>query len=486
MAHVEMQLLSRIIRTGCISQVVEWGLMEDDFRTTEGRGLYISILGYWHAVETRGAVPGPYLIKQYYPTFEFCDDPSMTVEALCAEVRRNRVAGEIRELMGNVIADVDVDPMAALQTLVHHSGRLQSIGMKTNDLHLSDGVEDLWQRYQRAKNGMAVGRVSWPWEPIEQQTMGIQDDDYIVLYGRPKSMKSFVLSEMAARAYDQGKNVLVYTKEMPAWQLFRRTAACIAHLPYNELRLGQLNEYHEQVFANLLEMVREQARATNGRHNITCISGRDAPAGQDSMSWVRSKMQKYHPDIVFIDGLYLMSSDKKVGRDHERVASISRAARDLVLEMGIPMVATMQANRKAAQHQNAELDEIAYSDAIGQDATVAMRVINEKQDAIVNGVKVPTIALVIAGSREFQLHGMRIGKMPCADFSFKQVMTEGDIAKATEKDNEGGEDEKKKDKKGELKRTPITTQGQRAPVNGITQEVQKSLDNVNETLNKLS
>src|ERR1019366_4995900 len=109
-----------------------------------------------------------------------------------------------------------------------------------------------------------------------------------------------------ACAYDQGKHVLIYTKEMPAWQLFRRVAACVAHLPYNEFRLGKLTVGDEERFNQLIKMVADQAQATYGQHNITCISGKDAPAGQDSMSWVRSKIEKYKPDIAFIDGLYLM------------------------------------------------------------------------------------------------------------------------------------------------------------------------------------
>lgn len=461
MAHIEMQLLSRIVREGVLSKTLDWGITPTDFRTTEGRGLFVQILGYWRANDTQGAIPGPYLIKEAYPTFEFCDDPSMTVEALCAEVRRNRLGLEMKEIIGNKLADIEIDPIGALNTIVSDFQRLQNIGLKNHDSRFDDAMEDLRIRYENAKYGVGMSSLLWPWEPFNEQTLGIQEDDYIVLYGRPKSMKSFVLSAMAASAYDQGKNVLVYTKEMPAWQLFRRVGAFIARLPYSELRLGRLSPEDEMRFNDLYHLVVDQARITNGRHNIVCISGRDAPAGQDSMSWVRSKVDKYKPDIIFIDGLYLMSADGKPGKDHERVASISRAARDLVLATHIPLVATMQANRDAAKHGNAELNEIAYSDAIGQDATVAIRTINDKND------DVPTVSLVVGGSREFKLHGIKINARPCVDFSFNREMTEKEIMKAAEKDAEGSEISDKKTPKA-ITRQP--TNKNNVPTSNITSE----------------
>jgi hypothetical protein len=137
-------------------------------------------------------------------------------------------------------------------------------------------------------------------------------------------------------------------------------------------------------------------------------------------------VEKHNPDLVCIDGMYLMSDVKGARKDHERVMNISRALRGLVLSTNVPVVATVQANRGAAAHGKGNLDEIAYSDAIGQDATIAMRVINDKGS--------PTISLVMAGSREFELAGFRIYGIPATNFSDHSLLTEKEITKAKEKD----------------------------------------------------
>jgi hypothetical protein len=446
--HVELQLLSRVIQTGQLADVLEWGIQEEDFRTTEGRGLFNHLIGYWKASETSGSVPGPRSFEQLYPSFEFCDDASMTLDALCAEVRRMRIILETREAMTEANEIVDVEPITAVSRLLDRLMMTRSLGMKSHDDLYSSAIDEQVRRYQMAERGIQTCCFNWPWDLLNEATGGVQDDDYIVIYGRPKSKKTFVLGEFIASTYDQGKCVMVYTKEMPTWQIYRRVTAAIARLPYNEYRLGKMSPEHRQNFYMVADMIRTQAKATGGRHNIIAISGRDAPAGQDNMTWLRGKIEKYKPDAVFIDGLYLMSADRKTGKDHERVMQISRAARQTVLDTHIPLIATMQANRQASKNGDAELDEIAYSDAIGQDATCAIRSINEKGSP-------PTIALVLAGSREFELNGIRIGGMPYSDLSFKEAMTDKEVAKAKAKDAD--EEEKKKKDEPKPIRTPVSS-----------------------------
>jgi hypothetical protein len=185
------------------------------------------------------------------------------------------------------------------------------------------------------------------------------------------------------------------------------------------------------------------------RQNFICLSAQDIQGGGDTIPWLRSKVEKHMPDVQFVDGLYLLSDadGRKNKSSHEKMTGISRGYRQLILDTKIPGIATLQANRKAAGHSNAELDEIAYSDAIGQDATIAARVIAEKT--------APTIALVFGGSREFEMHGLRIGGEPATDFDEKGLLTEKDITKAKEKDA-GDEEAETKGAAAKPRRQPVT------------------------------
>jgi hypothetical protein len=142
---------------------------------------------------------------------------------------------------------------------------------------------------------------------------------------------------------------------------------------------------------------------------------------------------------MFIDGMYLMSPENtKLVKTNERLENVSRAARQMVLDLKTPLICTLQANRQAAKHDKGELDEIAMSDAFSQDCTVAMRVIRDKARQP-DGKQ--TVSLIVAGAREWDIEGIRVYAEPCTDFGFHSILSDKEIAKA--KDQESADLEKK-------------------------------------------
>jgi hypothetical protein len=426
MANAEMQLLSRIVRTGELGSVIDWGVVESDFRTNEGKSIWRYIAGYYAEASTRGSVIGERIYGSLFPQIPLYDDASMTLPALCHELRRGRIVAEAKEACLALSDTIEGDPIAAIAALHVQAQNLIALGTtKNHDVPFVDSMTRMLAKYEQIKNGVHTSsRMRWPWEILNDHTMGIHEEDFIVLFGRPKSMKTWVLNYIMASAFMQDKTALIYTKEMTPDSISQRTAACIAQLPYQELRSGKLLPHDEYNLSCLLNAAQDKY----SRANLIFLDGREVGAGNDTVPWIESKIEKYKPHIVFIDGMYLLSDTSKSGKtaDWQRVTNISRAVRNMVLHTRTPVIATMQATRGAAKHSEGNLDEIAYADAVAQDATIAMRVINEKH--------LNTIACVIAGSREFKLHGFRIHGVPATNFTFHSEMSESDISEAEKRD----------------------------------------------------
>lgn len=418
MATWDQQLLSRVILTGDIGPIAKWGITYDDFQTPEGRTIFQHLTRYFSMPETAGAVLGTNALREQYPTFQIIDDPSMTVEALCHEVRQNRCKVETRMLMQRTASLIETDPVAAFRVIQNAAEMLQRLqNGKATDVFAEDAVQRNITNMELRESGVDMSICPWPWQPLQEATGGIEKDDFVVLYGRPKSMKSWVLTALIAWCWQQGKRILIYTKEMTADNMFLRIAAIIAGVRYHELRRAKLSPYEKKLMYDVLKVL----RAVRHEQPMVCLSGQDTGEGGDTVPWLRSKIEEHKPDICFIDGMYLMS-DMRGGpkqKDNFRVQNISRDLRRTVLDTGIPIICTIQANRDAAKNKEANLDEIAFSDAIGQDATLAMRVINEKNQ--------PTIALMVGGSREFSLDGFRIYGVPATNFSDAGPITEGEL-----------------------------------------------------------
>ena len=375
--------------------------------------------------ETQGAVLGESALRQMYPTFQMVDDPSMTIEALCHEVRQNRCRTEGRNLVSKFVEILEVDAKQAIGQLSSQTGYLQRlVSGKAADRYADEAIDAIMQNYELVAAGYDMSICSYPWFPLQDESGGIRVDDYIVIYGRPKSMKSWVLAYLIAWAFEQGKRILIYTKEMTADNVFQRVCAILAGVRYSEFRKGKLTEHERE----LLYQTKNYIKAMRATQPMVCLSGKDAGEGGDTVPWLRSKIEEHKPDIAFIDGMYLMSDARGSARqkDNARVQNISRDLRQTILETGVPIICTLQANRAAAQNKEANLDEIAFSDAIGQDATLAMRVINEKH--------VPTLALMVGGSREFDLDGFRIHGIPATNFEYAGPITMDELLSAAEAD----------------------------------------------------
>ena len=464
MSSRELQLISRIINRGEIDKVVEWGIQAEDFRTGVANQMFKYLQSYYSMTQSKGSVIGPVAAAQVFPNFALCDDQHMTTDALCFEVRQNRIALECSEKLDKIREEMAINPMAACNKLSQLATEMIQLGSgKATDTMFGNAYDRILNKYQLLKAGLDTSIGKYPWSLLQQATMGLQEDDYIVIYGRPKSYKSWMLAYMAMDLFMNDKKVVIYTKEMTADNIFKRIVACLAQVPYQEFRTAKLEYNHEKALYDAHKLV----TSLHGRDRIIALSGKDAPEGGDTVPWLKSKIKTYQPDVCIVDGLYLMSDVKRNKDKHAKVASISNDLRQIPLETRVPILATLQANRAAAKHNEANFDELAFSDAIGQDATLVARVINEKET--------PTAMLVLAGAREFSLNGFRINAVPA--MNFEQYGVCDDDARITAKDIEKAKDKDTGDKEdgagGHAKA--------RAPAGGMVTPSQE-LHNVNQAI----
>lgn len=427
MANAEQQLIARVVRTGDLAAVLSWGITEDDFQAPEAKGIWRWIAGYYMSNPTAGSVIGPLVYANNFNYIPLgADDPGMTTDALCYELRSKRLVAEAKHAAVQLTEQVEMEPAVAIAATQSHLQRLLALGdRKNNDVFFEDAMQRIRLQYEAKKaNKFAFARLTWPWQVLNDHTGGVQIDDYVVLYGRPKSGKTWILALIIAHAFMTGKPIVLYTKEMTPDNIYQRMLACLGEIPYKELRGGGLLPEDEEKLA----FVERMARDKFSHPNLICLDGRSAGAGGDTVPWLAAKVEQYKPAVMFIDGIYLLSDarSKKSTVDWQRVTNISRDIREMILYTKTPVIGTMQANRSASKHQDGDMAEIAYADAVGQDATMAMRVINEKKKG--------TMACVVAGSREFSLHGFRLNNKPAVDFSFHSEMTEEDVDEAKSSD----------------------------------------------------
>lgn len=442
-AHVELHLLSKLIDTGEMKTVLEEGISIDTFGNPDARETFNGILTYYQDRETRNIVPDWDWIDKYYGSVDL-PEPSdrYTTRALCIEVKKNWLKKRLEKLLVDVSDSYEVEPFETLKEMTQELKELEITTHKSKDVILGDSMDDLKREYQMAKENTGYIGIPYPmgWgyhtesgkpkmlkktgrqdHPLNEQTRGKQNGEFILLYGRPKSMKTWLLIDMAVEDYSYNHcRTLIFTKEMSPEQLRARFVARMLCVDYMDFKNGDLSPDKEEEFYDLVDHLKEDEqrfKEMGKKSSLLITTGWTGQSNISGLASLEAKIDEFEPDVVYADAVYLMEVVRKGQRQvWQDMSEISYGLKGIARDRGIPVVATSQANRKGEETKGSTLAEIAYGDSFGQACDVAIRVIKrELDDGSVN------LACIISGGREIKLPGFLLRAEPAIRFELEQI-----------------------------------------------------------------
>jgi replicative DNA helicase len=233
-------------------------------------------------------------------------------------------------------------------------------------VEIFSGVDRAVEYYNRMKNGERG--VLTPWESLNEATYGFWPEELILFVARTNVGKTWGLVVMAECAWAAGKKVLFATTEMSQDAILRRTMARHLRLPYDDFLKGRLGAFMEP---KLLEGVERLRTATGFR-----ILGGDFDF---SINALDAAVEETEPDILFIDGAYLLrvQGDNRFDKASNMFDELKRLAKG----KQIPVVASTQFNRQAKANSaaTATAEKIALSDAAGWNADTIIGMIQNEE-----------------------------------------------------------------------------------------------------------
>lgn len=184
---------------------------------------------------------------------------------------------------------------------------------------------------------------------------------------------TWFLVKMAMTAWAKGEIVLFISMEMNKRKIKRRMDAVHLKLNYHDLKRGKLGIGIEEEYIKALKELREK-QAVNP---LYVASARNVRRIRDIAVLVRL----FKPKVVFLDGLYkLRPPNIGVSSYWERIQAIANDLQLLVGDIDTRMVATTQLRREGGKNMKRKrgasveigLEDIAFADAIGQNADVVL------------------------------------------------------------------------------------------------------------------
>lgn len=196
---------------------------------------------------------------------------------------------------------------------------------------------------------------------------GFRAGQLIVPAGRPGDGKTALLQAFARWNSERLRNVLFVSCEMSRNELIERLLSTVAHVPHERIRRRDLDEL-------------ERAAIVEAQNAIARWPLRIAAGGGFSMasisSLARRMKRRQGLDLLIIDYLQLIAPAPDDRRAHRevQVAGISRDAKRLAGELGVPIVLASQVNREVEKRESRRprLADLRESGAIEQDADIVL------------------------------------------------------------------------------------------------------------------
>ena len=209
-------------------------------------------------------------------------------------------------------------------------------------------------------------------DKLDELLGGLEGGDMIVIGARPAVGKSAFVTQITSNLAKQGKRIGFYNLEMQNKQVYERFVVSESGIGLTRLRRAIKFLGDEEERFNKANEALEKAE------NIVITSG-----GAKSVSDIRSESRHMDYDIIIIDYLQLLKAETTYrGNRAAEVGEISRAIKNLAMELNIPIIALSQLNRVSEMKDTKEptMAELREAGNIEQDASVIILLWNLNAD----------------------------------------------------------------------------------------------------------
>lgn len=223
------------------------------------------------------------------------------------------------------------------------------------------------------KKGVLLG-VTTGFKDLDKKLHGFQKSDLIIIAGRPSMGKTALAVNMAVNAACDKKTALFFSLEMSTDQLSLRMISSGVGIPCHKLRSGLITQSDYDAMVEWKENKMKPLQFfIDDSSNLNISKIRHTS---------RKILRKYNLDIIFIDYLQLINSnkDKKNYTRVDEISKITRELKQLAKELDVPIVALSQLSRAVEQREDKRplLSDLRESGSIEQDADVVMFIYREE------------------------------------------------------------------------------------------------------------
>lgn len=292
-------------------------------------------------------------------------------------VQRHALSRELHQFGSRLASDAVRNPPDEILAAAEQSlSQIAEGSYASGPVRLTEDFARLAEESSRHREGFSGIRTGF--QRLDDLMGGLRPSDLILVGARPGEGKTSLALNIALAAGHAGKQVLVFSLEMPRWQIATRLLFSQARVDARQLsRPGRLSPRDRQLIENTLPVVAGMSIYVDDA-NVTPVE-------------LRSKARRLHRehglDLIVIDYLQLMRGSEPGTRRFENrnleIAEISRSFKHLAKELKVPILALSQLSRAPEKRTGAstapQLSDLRESGALEQDADIVVFIHRERK-----------------------------------------------------------------------------------------------------------
>jgi replicative DNA helicase len=369
--NYENQLLNRALQDRNLSPLFTRGVTDSWFNEDDDKRVWVFVRDH-HSKYAE--CPSESVIKDNFPTYQITEVQD-SVDFLIDKVIEGRRVSIINNTIRDAIQEIELrrDHESALTAIQRGFARLEDDGLTgSSDIDITANADSRWEEYLERKNlpdGLRGLPTGFP--TIDRATSGLQKGQLIVVVAPPKTGKSTLALQIAHNIHLKGAVPVFQSFEMSNQEQLARYDSMRARLSHHRLLTGTLTPEEESRYQAKLRSMDML------KHKFWLADSASASV----VSGIANKIQMLQPDVLFIDGVYLMI-DEQSGEANtpQALTNITRSLKRLAQRAQIPIVISTQALSWKMKKGNVTADSIGYSSSFFQDADVIFGLQREDED----------------------------------------------------------------------------------------------------------
>jgi len=234
-------------------------------------------------------------------------------------------------------------------------------------VHIKQVLQSTYEKIEElARLRGKIAGVPTGFVDLDKLLTGLHGGELVLLGARPSMGKtSIAMNICQTAAVRNDKCTAIFSLEMPREQIAMRMLCSESRVDMQRVRSGSLSDDDWMKIAGQLNTMGNAPMYIDDTAGVTPSQVR---------SRARRLMMDHGLDLIMIDYMQLMSSDKKTENRQLEVSEISRQLKAIALELKVPLIACAQLSRAATARQDKRpvLSDLRDSGSIEQDADVVM------------------------------------------------------------------------------------------------------------------